>query len=66
MRRDDTKLSSLASIDLFHTITGTVTSLLCGCVVVCLLCVLFLFCFCLGLFLVLLLLLVLCASFLVL
>ena len=48
MRRDDTKLSPLALIDLFTHKLVTVTSLLCGCVVVLLfVCVVFV-CFCFG------------------
>ena len=43
MRRDDTKLSPLASTDLFHPQLEPVTSLLCGCVVFCFLCACFLF-----------------------
>ena len=45
MRRDDTKLSPLASTDLFHPKLEPVTSLLCCCVVVCVLRGLFLFVF---------------------
>ena len=58
MRRDDTLLSPLASIDLFHPLTGYCHVTAWCFVFVCFLCVLFLF-----LFLVLLLLLFLCASF---
>ena len=50
MHRDDTKLSPLASIDLFHPLTGTchVTAQWCGCFFGCLssvlcVCVLFVF-----------------------
>ena len=62
MRRVDTKLSPLVSTDLFHPKLEPVTSLLCGCVVFCVLCGLFLFVFFLF---VLFLLLVLCVSVLV-
>ena len=60
MRRDDTLLSPLASIDLFHPLTGYCHVTAWCLVFVCFLCVLF-FVF----VLVLLLLLFLCASFLV-
>ena len=41
---DDTKLSHLASTDLFHPLTRTRHVTVCGCVVVCVLCWVF-FCF---------------------
>ena len=46
MRRDDTKLSPLASPILFTHKLGPSMSLLCGCVVVCFLCGLFFVCVC--------------------
>ena len=62
MRRDDTKLSPLASTVLSHPPLVPVTSLLWGCVVFCVLCGLFLFVF---VFVCVVLLLVLCVSVLV-